>query len=142
MQFSNFRTMSTNLVQIEGAIIFRVTDLQLAIEIDQLVKKHGNIPAPSIGKRKAKIHNGNGRAKSPDTKDRILAILKERYSASWFTIAGSEQLVKEAIGSGLSTLRRAVNYGIEKGILGTDGSGKYHFLESASIQRPAPGSGK
>jgi hypothetical protein len=113
--------MSTSLVQVESAIIFKVTDLQLAIEIDQLLKRHNQIEDARSQPAKLKPHNGNGKAKKdPETKAKLLNLLKERFTTSSFTFKQAYHLVKTAHRVSANTLRRALKLGIENETLNSE----------------------
>lgn len=127
--------MSTT-ISINGQIEFRfsVTDWELAREIDALLKKN----ARSIAKPAAvsKRENGKGRASrnegSPETKEQVLQLLKQRYSSKQFTTSEANELIKTALGVSGNTVRRSFKLGIEKETLQSDGKGRWHFLESGT----------
>jgi hypothetical protein len=129
-----------NTSEIDGAVIFRITDLQLAFEIDQLSKKYSHV---SAGHQSPKLQQGNGHAKDPQTKNRILEMLREEHAMSQFTVTQAAGEVKSRLGVGTATLQRALKMGIQKGEIIAEGKGIYHFLQAPMIQqRPATGSGK
>jgi hypothetical protein len=127
--------MSTCLGQIEGAVLYRIIDLNLVLEIEALLKKHNNA---NVQPDRPKLHeNGNGRAKNPETKEKVLQLLKEKYSSNPFTVADAKPMVKSALGVGEMTIRRSLRAGVEKGILEANSKGVYHFLELALTPRSA-----
>lgn len=133
-------------IQINGAIEFKfsVTDWELARQIDALLTKN----ARSIAKSVAPPKSGNGRVTrkdsgSPETKDQILKLLKEKYGTKTFSMAEATPLIESKLGVKATTIRRALKMGKDAGMLQGTRKGVYSFLlESALTPLPAIGSAK
>jgi hypothetical protein len=128
--------MST--IQVNGAIEFRfsVTDFDLAMKIQQLLKQHPRAIAKPADARQG----DNGHAKRPvrstDTKERILSRLAEKYASSSFPIADAAPFIESTLKHGSATTFRALRMGIAQGKLTTDKKGVYHFLGRGTTVQP------
>ena len=122
---------ATTTIQINGSIEFRfsVSNWELAKQIEQLLTKNAHsIVRPTAVSTKV---NGNGHAqtvkRSPENKEHILQILKEKYGSSPFRLTQAIAFIQEKLGRGSSTTARALQFGKQEKRIVSE-HGVYHFL--------------
>lgn len=121
--------MST--IQVNGAIEFRfsVTDYELAIKIQQLLKQHSHAVVKPADVKQGGNGNSHGRTnESVQVKhDKILKMLQDKYGTRAFRSGEALADVKQ-LGYPYDTMKRALKAGIAAGKLASEKKGIYHFF--------------
>ncbi len=142
----NFVMMSSmsKIVQVKGSITFQVTDWDLEVEIDRLIRERSGHPA---GKPIHTIANGNGRGTEKDggteNRDKSFKILTRKFSTNQFCTSEALAIAKAGgVNVSRSAFGNYLQYWKEQGKLVKDKKEVRHFLESALTPLPAIGSGE